>query len=59
VLENLPESCPKSQAAYTRAKNSETKRYIEIVERIKEKGLSFHEDIKWLIIIKVFRKAMV
>jgi hypothetical protein len=42
----MPDLCPKSQAAYTRAKNSNSKKYQEIVSFMNENGLSFPEKLK-------------
>ena len=46
VLTHFPDLCPKSQAAYTRAKNSNSKRYLEIVAKAEEMGLRFPEKIE-------------
>jgi len=46
VLKAMPDLCPKSQAAYTRAKNSNSKKYQEIVSFMNENGLSFPEKLK-------------
>ena len=45
VLEHFPDLCPKSQAAYTRAKNSQSTRYLEIVRRSEELGIEFPKEL--------------
>ena len=46
VQDNLPDLCPKSQAAYTRAKNSNAKSYQRIVLAMQERGLVFPEKLR-------------
>ncbi|MBQ2634419.1 MAG: hypothetical protein IJF88_07585 [Oscillospiraceae bacterium] len=46
VLENLPDLCPKSQAAYTRAKNGCTKKYLEITTELEKRGLQLPKGIE-------------
>lgn len=46
VQKMLPNLCPKSQSAYTRAKNTNSKRYQQILAAMDEQGLQFPKPLK-------------
>lgn len=46
VAEHFPDLCPKSQGAYTRAKNTNSKRYQQIIQEMKARGLDFPEPLR-------------
>lgn len=46
VLNTMPDLCPKSQGAYTKAKKDNSKKYQAIVHFMEENGLSFPEKLK-------------